>query len=172
MLDAKGLNKVILLFIFDKMEVAMKEDIIIEMAVSNEWLTYIDAKESFSELASSDFLTNVSPRGSIAHYSITSDGRECLQHFYTEIPSSMRDSITEHVKKNRLIYRRKQDYSSDYFKNSDGTYTVVLKIESVTVPLLELKLNVQSRNTAKWIFKHWSDKALSIYELIHDNLVE
>lgn len=84
----------------------------------------------------------------------------------------MRDSITEHVKKNRLIYRRKQDYSSDYFKNSDGTYTVVLKIESVTVPLLELKLNVQNRNTAKWIFKHWSDKALSIYELIHDNLVE
>ena len=105
MLDAKALNKVILLFIFDKMEVAMKEDIIIEMAVSNEWLAYIDAKESFSELASSDFLTNVSPRGSIAHYSITSDGRECLQHFYTQIPSSMRDAITEHVKQNRLIYR-------------------------------------------------------------------
>ena len=98
--------------------------------------------------------------------------RFSYQRIAARLNCSLFDSITEHVKKNRLIYRRKQDYSSDYFKNSDGTYTVVLKIESVTVPLLELKLNVQNRNTAKWIFKHWSDKALSIYELIHDNLVE
>lgn len=172
MLDKKAVDKVILLYIFDKMEVPMQEDIIIEMAVANDWLPYIDAKESFSELASSDFLTNVSQRGSTARYAITSDGRECLQHFYTNVPSSLRDKITEHVKQNRLNYRKKQDYSSDYYKNADGTYTVVLKIDSTSVQLMELKLTIQNRNTAKWIYKNWADKASQIYEFIHENLVD
>ena len=63
---------------------------------------------------------------------------------------------------------------SDYFKNDDGTYTVILKILPSTEqqPLLELKLNIPSRITAKWIYKNWKDKAAVIYELINENLIE
>lgn len=172
MLDKKATNKVILLYIFDKMGVAMQEDIIIEMAVANDWMAYIDAKESFAELASSDFLTNVNVRSSTPRYAITSDGRECLQHFYINIPTTLRENIIEHIRQNRLSYRKKQDYSSDYFKNADGTYTVVLKIDSTSVPLMELKLTIQNRNTAKWIYKNWAEKASSIYEFISENLVD
>ena len=71
-----------------------------------------------------------------------------------------------------MKYRKKQDYFSDYYKNADGTYTVVLKIESNTMPLMELKLNIQNRNTAKWIFKNWADKAPQVYEFIQENLVD
>ena len=39
-------------------------------------------------------------------------------------------------------------------------------------PLLELKLNIPSRITAKWIYKNWKDKAAVIYELINENLIE
>ena len=171
-MDRDMVGKLILLFIFDKLEVPMQEDIVVDMASSNEWLPYIDCKDGFASLVSSGFLTNVAQSKSKPRYAITSDGRECLSHFYTNIPSSLRDDIVEHIKENRFAYRKKQDYSSDYFKNNDGSYTVVLKIESTSVQLLELKLTIQNRNNAKWIYKNWHEKASTIYEFIHENLLE
>lgn len=165
-------NKLILLFIFDKMDIPMQESIVVDMAAENEWLTYMECKENFCELLKTNFIANVAAKSNIPRYAITSDGRECLLHFYTEIPESLRDKIKENVKDNRLKYRKKQDYFSDYFKNNDGTYTVVLKIESTTNPLMELRLNIQSRNTAKWIFRTWQDKAPLVYEYISENIIE
>ena len=105
-------------------------------------------------------------------YAITADGRECLSHFYTNIPNSVRESIIEDIKQNRFNYRKKQDYTSDYFRNHDQSYTVVLKIESTSVQLMEIRLVVQDRNTAKWLYKIWPEKASSVYEFIHENLLD
>ncbi|MGN0765042.1 MAG: DUF4364 family protein [Christensenellales bacterium] len=172
MFDQQSINKLILLYIFDKMDVPLQENIIVEMATENNWINYMECKESLADLIKTSFVANISPRSSTPRYTITSDGRECLNHFYTNINSSVRDDITDIIKKNRMKYRKKQDYFSDYYKNADGTYTVVLKIESNTMPLMELKLNIQNRNTAKWIFKNWADKAPQVYEFIQENLVD
>ena len=171
-MDRDMVGKLILLFIFDKLEVPMQEDIVVDMASSNEWLPNIDCKDGFASLVSSGFLTNVAQSKSKPRYAITSDGRECLSPFYTNIPPSLRDDIVEHIKEIRFAYRKKQDYASDYLKNNDGSYTVVLKIESTSVQLLELKLTIQNRNNAKWIYKNWPEKASTIYEFIHENLLE
>lgn len=172
MLDQQSINKLILLFVFDKMDVPIQENIVIDMVTENEWINYMDCKDCLTELLKTSFIANISPRSSNPRFAITNDGRECLNNFYTNINSSLREAITDNIKKNRIKYRKKQDYVSDYYKNSDGTYTVVLKIDSNTMPLMELKLNIQNRNTAKWIFKNWSDKAAMVYEFIQENLVD
>ncbi|MEG1395282.1 MAG: DUF4364 family protein [Clostridia bacterium] len=172
MLDKIVINKLVLLYIFDKMDVPLQENVILDMTTENDWINYIECKESLCDLIKTSFITNMAPRNATPRYAITSDGRECLDSFYIQIPSSVRDTITENIKENRMQYRKKQDYFSDYYKNADGTYTVVLKIDSTTVPLMELKLNIQSRHTAKWIFKNWIDKAALVYEFIQENLVE
>ena len=104
-------------------------------------------------LIKNDMITNMATKGCNPRYSITSDSREGLKHYFVEIPSSVRENIAEVVKLNKLKYRKKQDYFSDYFKNADGTYTVVLRIDSTSSSLMELKLVVQNRTKAKWLFK-------------------
>lgn len=165
-------EKLILLFIFDKLEVPMQEDIVVEMADANGWISYIECKDAFASLVSSGFVAVVSQGKATKRYAITADGRECLSHFYTNIPNSVRESIVEDVRENRFNYRKKQDYTSDYFRNQDQSYTVVLKIESTSVQLMEIRLVVQDRNTAKWIHKNWPEKASTVYEFIHENLLE
>ena len=172
MLDQQSINKLILLFVFDKMDVPIQENIVIDMVTENGWINYMECKDCLTQLLKTSFIANISPRSSNPRFTITTDGRECLNSFYTNINSSLRDAITDNIKKNRIKYRKKQDYVSDYYKNSDGTYTVVLKIDSNTMPLMELKLNIQNRNTAKWIFKNWGDKAAMVYEFIQENLVD
>ena len=166
-------SKLILLFVFDKMEVPISEETIIDMcSMSNNWIPQIDCRPILMSLLDAGFIYKVNAAHTDAHYTITPEGRECLAHFFIRIPSSTRENISEFVKNNKFKYRRKQEYLSDYFKNADGTYTVVIKIVEPTCQVLEIKLNVPSRHTAKWINKQWDEKAPQIYASLYDMLVD
>ena len=165
-------TKLILLFVFDKMECPLSENTVIDMCCSsNDWISYMDSKPVLNKLIDEGFIYNVVQYGEPL-YSITPEGRYCLAEFYVKIPSSQREAIAEFVKKNRARYRRKQECSADYYMNKDSTYTVYLKINDMSQPLLELKFNVPNRQTAKNIYKKWEEKAGNIYALIYDNLVD
>ena len=172
MLEPTTLNKLILLYALDKMEVALQESVILDMVTENNWLNYMDCKVALTDLIKNNMITNGATKGCNPRYAITSDSREGLKHYFVEIPSSLRENIAEIIKLNKIKYRKKQDYFSDYYKNTDGTYTVVLKIESTNTPLMDLKLVVQNRNKAKWLFKNWSEKASTLYEFILENLID
>lgn len=166
-------SKLILLFFFDKMEIPLQEDIVIEICSGkNDWVPYIDARPAFLQLLEVGFITEVSRGGANPLYKITNEGRMCLKHFYTKIPMSVREEIVMDTKQNRINYKKRQEYFSDYFKNPDGTYSVVLKIVGTRQPLLELKLNNLTRNNAKWIHKCWKEKAPDVYEVLHEILIE
>ena len=77
-----------------------------------------------------------------------------------------------YCKENRLNHRKKQEYFSDYFKNDDGSYTVLLRILDKNLVIMELKFIVASRNNAKWIVKNWGDKAAQIYGVLYESLME
>jgi len=131
----------------------------------------MECKEVLSELIESGFVF-VSNNNAGQLMSITPDGRICLSHFYLRIPATLRDEISEYTKNNRMRYRKKQEYFSDYFKNPDGTYTVCLKIISMTQNIMELKIIVQDRNKAKMIYKNWEDNAPNVFGNLYSMLVE
>lgn len=172
------LNKLILLFVFDKMEVPLSEKSIEDMCSSaNEWLSYMDCRPTISQLLDNGFIFCVSPvgnapKGGNKMYMLTPNGRMCLASYFTNIPVSTRDQISAFVKKNKNKYRKMQDYVSDYQMNNDGTYTVQLKILEIQGPQLDLKYVVPSRQIASEICRKWQDKAEDVYVTIYDSLVD
>jgi len=167
------LSKLILLFVFDKMEVPMSENTIIDMCCStNNWINQFECRPLLMQLINAGFLCKISGSHSEELYAITPEGRLCLAHFFIRISSSLREQISEFIKHNRSKYRRKQDYITDYYKNVDNTYTVVLKIVEPTAPVLEIKITVPSRHSAKWINKQWENKAAQVYATLYDMLVD
>ena len=56
--------------------------------------------------------------------------------------------------------------------NKDGTYTVNLKIVEPTHSVLELKMVVPNRLSAKNIYKKWEEKGGEVLELLYENLVD
>lgn len=165
-------NKLVLLFVFDKMDVPITENTIVEMCTSrNAWITYMDCKQAMGQLLEAGFIYQ-STHERNSYYSITPDGRMCLAHFYMRIPSSTRNEITEYIKENRMTFRRKQEYFRNYYKNADGTYTVQLKIVDPVQTALEIKLNVANRHTAKLVYNKWEDKAAQVFYTLHELLID
>lgn len=165
-------NKLILLFVFDKMECPLSENTVLDMCcASNTWISYMDCKPLLNKLLDENFIYNVANYGDEL-YTITPEGRYCLAEFYVKIPSSIREAISAFVKKNRSHYRKKQECVADYYMNKDSTYTVNLKINDTSQPLLELKFCVPNRQIAKNIYKKWGDKAANLYASIYEHLVD
>ena len=167
-----SVNKLILLFVFDKMECPLSENTIADMCCSsNNWISYMDHIPILNKLKEESFIYNVATYGEPL-YAITPEGRYCLAEFYVQIPISIRESISAFIKQNKIRYRRKQECFRDYYMNKDSTYTVHLKINDTSQPLLELKFTVPNRQIAKDIYKSWEEKAGNVYALLYDNLVD
>lgn len=169
------ISKLKLLFVLDKMEIPLTENNIIDICTSsNNWFTYLDVKEAMYELLNVKFICEEKIDGEETRYSITFDGRNCLSHFYYRIPQDIREKITNYAQENRMNLKRSQEYVSEYTKNSDGTYSVILKIKEpiLTSSLLEIKLKAPTRQSAVEASKRWTEKAPAIYENIYDYLLD
>ena len=167
-----SLNKLIILFVFDKMEVPLSENTVLDMCCSsNNWLAYMDCQPVLNQLLECGWIYNISSAREPL-YTITSDGRESLNNFYINIPKSVRDEISAFIKKNSGKLRNRQECKSDYYQNVDGTYTVFLKILAPVQPMLELKFVIPDKKTAQNIYKSWESKASELYSAIYDTLVD
>jgi len=168
-----SVNKLILLFVFDKMEVPISENTVLDMCCSsNNWLAYMDCQPILNQLLEQGWIYNVSNSNGDPLFTITPDGRVCLANFFVKIPASTREAISVFIKNNRAKYRRKQECFADYYMNKDGTYTVYLKIIEPVQPVMELKLVVPNRQIAKDIYKKWGEKASGVYGSIYESLVD
>lgn len=166
------LNKLIVLFVFDKMDIALDEKTVINICYTqNGWIMPLYCMDTIQKLLKANFIHQVS-RGRDKIYSLTPDGRACLASFYSRIPESLRQEISEYVKNNRMSFKRQQEYMHTYYKNKDGTYTVWLRIVEPSATLMELKLVVPTNKTAKYIHENWEKKAASVYLLLHDQLID
>ena len=165
-------SKLILLYVFDQMEIPVTAETLNEMCCSqNNWLSYMTLTEALPELVDARFLV-ITGNGNSEYYKITQEGRNCVSYFFMKIPSSVRDEIRTFIRKNRQAFKRKQEYFKDYHKNPDGTYTVYLKIIDPTSTKLELKLNVANRAEATTIYKKWDSTASEVYGDLYKILID
>ena len=170
--DNNMINKLVLLYVFDKMGMPLMQNTVLDLCSnSNNWINYMESIECLRELIASDFIYKTTNERT-DYFCITPAGRACLENFYTHIPASTRNDITAYIKKNRIKFKRSQEYFRAYFKNDDGTYTVHLKIIDPMRTTLEIKLNVANRITAKAVASKWSENAAEVFYSLHEKLVE
>ena len=170
-------NKLIILFVLEKMEIPLIENSILDICTSrNNWINYMECKDILAQLLEASFIycPDVG-NDDEKRYTITYEGRNCLSHFYQRIPMSLREEMTEFIKNNRFNFKRIQEYTSEYHKNlDDGSYTVTLKIKEPIENqcMFELKMKVFDRACAISTCKKWQNKAPITYETIYENLIE
>ncbi len=167
-----SVNKLILLFVFDKMESPLSERTLLDIcSSSNNWINYMDCVVLIRKILGDGFICEI-PGVDDPLYTITPEGRETLANFYINIPLSLREEISRFVKNNSSKLRTRQECKADYYQNKDGTFTVFLKILAPVQPMLELKFVVPDKKTANTIYKKWEDKASELYSVVFDTLVD
>ena len=168
-------NKLILLFVLDKMEIPLTEISILEICSSqNNWINYMDCKDLLYQLLNAKFVYKPNTTNNESRYNITVAGRECLSQFFTKIPASLRNSIAKFAAENKLHFKRNQEYVGKYYKNIDGSYTVELRIlEPLTTDsIFDISIKTDTRHNAIVACKKWREMAPSIFESVYAKIIE
>ena len=169
-------DKLIMLFVIDKMEIPLTEDSILDIcSVKNIWIkNYMDCKAIIHDLVDNKLLYKIgNEKEGKELFALTYEGRECLSHLYRRLPLAKREEISAYLQANRLNVKSSQEYSVTYSKNEDGSYNVELKIYEplITTPMFTLNIKAPSRQAANEAIHKWKAYAPSIYETIYDKLI-
>lgn len=170
--DEQTNNKLLVLFVLDKLEMPISDEVLLDMCVQNNWISYLFCKEAINELCDSGFVNRQLTQSNTCFLVLSQDGALCIGHFFKDIPKSLRDQIVSTVKKNRLNYRKKQEYLTDYFRNADNTYTVVLRIMDVNQMIYETKLVVTDKSVAIEMSENWTERGAEVYKNLYEILVQ
>ncbi len=167
-------NKLILLYVFDKMEIPLTEASVIDICTQkNDWINYMDCKDILWQLVEHKFIYRNGPDTKESRYVLSYDGRSCLSHYFQRIPSSLRENITKFAKEERMKIKRNQEYVADFFRHDDGSYTAVLQIKesAVNENILDITIKTRDRAEATAACIKWKEVAPKAYEFIVENLL-
>lgn len=167
-------NKLIILFVMDKMEMPLTEKSIIEIcSITNDWVNYMDCLDLLFQLSESKLIYKTECKEDEMRYSLTFEGRDCLSYFYKKIPVELRDAITDFSKTNRLSIKQSQEYYANYTDADDGSYLVTMRIYEnlISTPLFEIQIKAPTRQSAEEACKKWRQSAPNIYEYIYEKFV-
>ena len=168
-------NKLILLYVLENMDIPLTETSILEICSSqNSWVNYMDCKDLLYQLLNAKFIYKPNTDSDENRYNITVAGRECLSQFYTRIPASLRDNISQFAQENKLQFKRNQEYIAKSYKNEDGSYMVDLKILEplTTESIFTLSLKTDPRHNATVACKKWRELAANIYEYVYNKIID
>ncbi len=169
------INKLILLYVFEKMEIPLTENSILEICSSqNNWINWMDCKDLLSQLIDAKFVYKPNTDSDESRYNITVAGRDCLSQFYTRIPASIRKEIDEFSANNKMQFKRNQEYIAKFYKNEDGSYTVDLKILEplTTESIFSLSIKCDTRHNATIACKRWRELAANVYENVYNKIMD
>ena len=77
------ISKLVLLYVFDKMEMPLTENTITDMCCNrNSWISYLTCKEVVNDLVENGFILVSTNNSGEQYYTITTDGRSCLSYFF------------------------------------------------------------------------------------------
>ncbi len=168
-------NKLLILFILDKYETPICQDILMQMCcVDNNWIPYFCFGHFVEELSHAG-LISCQPDKMNADDSllaISDDGKICLSMFYSSIFKSLRDDVSDYIRENKLKYRRKQEFVCNVEANEDGTSTLHCMVLNGQVVLFELKFVVPNEKKAESVAQKWQEAAPEVYKNYVDLLID
>lgn len=167
-------NKLLLLYLIDKMEVPLTQSQISQFALEEEYINYFSLQQFLAEMVEVDYLEK-SLDNNKTYYSVTDQGLIALEYFKKRIQPDIKNKINKYVEKNKKSIKKDYEVTANYFyEQNNNEYIVKCGIYEDDTALMELTVSVVSREQAKLICNNWRENVNHLYgnilmELIGDN---
>lgn len=160
----------IVLYMLRRCDVPLSKSQIYDFILEKEYTTFLTLQEVFSELATSDLLTEkvVANR---TYLEITKEGEQTLEFFGNRINPSIREEIDEYLKENRVKLKNEAAIMGDYRKVGENEYKVILSANENGQKLMEIEIMVPTEEMAQNMVGNWHDKNREIYGYIFSKLM-
>ena len=160
------LYKLMILYLIEKVDFPLSNSQISEFILDKGYTV----QRAFHELEEENML-RVKQIRNMSHYALSDEGSEAIEMFEYQIPNSIKEDIAQFLKEKEYELRKEANVTADFYPSKGDEYTVNLKIREKESPLLEINLNVVSRDQAVYICDHWEKKHSDVYSMLIEKLL-
>lgn len=164
-------NKLLLLYIFNKIKFPVSNNKITEIILENNFINYFTLQQYLNELVLSKFLRYTNESGS-HRFSITDKGVKVLSLFKNRISDSKIQIVDSYLTKEIDSIKKEVTVTADYTIEHNNNFIVNLKVLEHESILIDIKINVASNEQAKNLCEKWKNNSSELYDKIIHLLIE
>ena len=164
-------SKLILLYTIHKLNMPFTNNQLVSIMIENNIMNYFSLQQYLTELIDSKFIQTKSEDGK-QFFSITEDGEKILNYFITRVPFTVKEKLADIVESNADKIKQEIEITADYISEKHCEYIVECKVNENGISLIELKVNVPTKEQAKIICENWRNHASLIFGEVFESLIK
>jgi predicted transcriptional regulator len=164
-------NKLILLYIAEKIKLPISNIALTEIVLSNNLLNYFTLQQYIFELVSSNLLRNIE-KDEKNMLELSDKGSRVLSMFNNRLSKEKREIIDKYLEKNMDNIKKEITITADYTIDENNNFIVELGASENDSPLINLKLTVGSNAQAKSLCSKWKENSSELYNKIISTFIE
>jgi predicted transcriptional regulator len=165
-------NKLIILYLLDKMDVALSNNDISQFAMERNIMDYINVQQALSQLTDSGYIEAFNEK-STTRYSITHEGSGVLSLFHNRITEWLKSAANEYILNNKQRIRSEYETSANYFPEINGEYLVKCAVCGLDGnQIMELDVVVPTKSQAQLICNNWKRNINNICSTIYQAIIK
>lgn len=164
------LYKLIVLYMLDKVTFPLSNSQISEFILDREYTNYFHLQQALFELTDAGLVTLEAVRNT-SYYHLTEEGETALNYFSTEIPTAIKEEITDFLTKKGCDLQNKLVTSADYYKTGTQEYAVRCQAKDKGMTLMDMTISVPSRDAAEAMCNNWEHKCEDVYSSLMEMLL-
>lgn len=164
-------NKLLLLYILNASKYPISNSVLTELVLHNCFLNYFTLQQYISELETAGFIKYEENNSKKLMY-LTDKGINVLSFFENRISVNKKHIVDEYLDKTMESIKKELTIHADYTLEKHNSFTVNLKAIEGDIVLIDLKLNVVSKNQAISLCNRWKENSSEIYTKIIADLLQ
>ena len=165
-------NKLMILYLLDKMDLPMTNAQITDFFVAENLLTYFELQQLLAKMVADTYLDK-HVENNTARYTLTDLGVQTLEYLGKRVVHPARSKINAFVNDNRKIIKKSYEITANYFyDHQTGEFIVKCGTYDGDITLMEIALSVVTREQAKHICRVWKANVNQLYGKFLDLLTE
>ena len=158
-------NKVLILYLLNKLQDGIKNDNLYKIVSSANNINYFYFQELLTDLIESNFVGSFT-KDEDTILKITSDGQNALSLTKSLLPGILKLKADTVFKEELSNIAEQSSIITEYIPKSENNYTVKCKIIEKNETIFEISTFAGSRDRAKQISDNWKNNANEIYPKI------
>ena len=154
----------------NKLDFPLTNGQISEFILDKGYTNYFTLQQAISEMVENGFIREETTHNRTL-YHLTDEGRDTIHYFKNNISSAIQEDVDNFLKEKKYDLRNEVSVKADYYPNKNSEYSVRCQIFENGVSLLDLTLNVPTREQAETMANNWNQKNQEIYAQIMASLL-
>lgn len=158
-------NKVLILYILDKIAKPISNDALLHLVLSVTDMNYFYFQQFLLDLLETGYIASFE-KDDYHFYEITTSGKETLELTKNMVPGIVKLRVDSNFKSEIDTFENEHSIIAEYIPRSENYFDISCKIIEHNETIFEVNTFVGSKEQAKEIVDNWKSHADSIYPAI------